>query len=108
MYIIKKISINQFYENVYQNIESIKIQNQDKIGYKPATEVKLFYTDDVLRIKFTSTEELLRIHETNFNGSVCHDSCVEFFFSPDIKNDSRYFNFEINASGVLLLQLGIN
>ena len=110
MYIIKKISTDQFNESLWHNIASIKINNYpwDKTGYKPATEVKLFYTDYDLRIKFTATEEQVRINESNFNGSVWQDSCIEFFFAPDIKHDPRYFNFEINAAGVLLLQLGIN
>ena len=110
MYTIKKINTDAINENTWSNIQPIKIENYpwDKTGYKPHTEVKLFYTDNELKIKFTSSEKQVRIHETNFNGSVWHDSCVEFFFSPDTKNDSRYFNFEITAAGVLLLQIGIN
>lgn len=108
MYIIKKFGDNQLEENIWENIEPIKIENYpwDTTGYRPLTEVKLFYTEIDLRVKFTSTEQQIRVNETNFNGPVWRDSCVEFFFLPDAKNDSRYFNFEINAAGVLLLQLG--
>lgn len=107
MYMIKKISTDQINENSWSTIEAIKIENYpwDVTGYKPTTEVKLFYTDHEIRVKFTSTEKQVRVMETKFNGSVWNDSCVEFFFLPDSKNDSRYFNFEINAAGVLLLQL---
>lgn len=110
MYVIKKINKSQINENSWSSIEPIKIENYpwDTTGYKPPTEVKLFYTEDELRIKFTSSEKQILIDATEFNGPVWCDSCVEFFFLPDPKNDHRYFNFEINASGVLLLQLGSN
>lgn len=110
MYVIKKISKSEINENSWSSIKPIKIENYpwDKTGYMPSTEVKLFYTEDELKIKFTSTEKQVRVAAKEFNGPVWEDSCVEFFFLPDPKNDSRYFNFEINASGILLLQLDSN
>lgn len=107
MYIIKNIKKDLVNHNSFENIEPIKIENYpwDTTGYKPETFVKLFYTEDNLHIKFTSSEKQVLVDVTEFNGPVFTDSCVEFFFLPDPKNDSRYFNFEINAAGVLLLQL---
>lgn len=107
MYVIKKISTDEFNENSWLDINPIKIENYpwDEKGYKPETEVKLLYTENEIRVKFTSTEKEVRVEQTEFNGPVWTDTCVEFFFLPDAKNDTRYFNFEINAAGVLLLQL---
>ncbi|WP_081754928.1 carbohydrate-binding family 9-like protein [Paenibacillus durus] len=40
------------------------------------------------------------------NDPVYTDSCAEFFMQPLPGSDSRYLNFEFNAAGVLLLQMG--
>lgn len=107
MYTIKKLSNPLEINTYWNNIKPIKIENYpwDETGYKPKTEVKLCYTDNDILIKFTSCEKEVRVETNEFNGPVWHDSCVEFFFLPDPKNDDRYLNFEINAKGVLLLQL---
>lgn len=107
MYIIKKLSNTKLTNEIWSDIEPIKIERYpwDDIGYRPTTEVKLFYTDDELRIHFTSCEKEVRINEREFNGPVWEDSCVEFFFIPTPEKDDRYFNFEISAQGTLLLQL---
>ena len=107
MYTIKKVLSNNLTESIWDDIIPIKIENYpwDETGYRPNTEVKLFYTDDEIRIKFTSCEKEIRINEDNFNGPVWEDSCVEFFFLPMPESDNRYFNFEISAQGTLLLQL---
>ncbi|MEG0295358.1 MAG: carbohydrate-binding family 9-like protein [Clostridium sp.] len=107
MYIIKKLSNTNLTNEIWSDIKPIKIETYpwDETGYKPATEVKLFYTNDELRIHFTSCEKEVRVNENDFNGPVWEDSCVEFFFLPDPEKDDRYFNFEISAQGTLLLQL---
>lgn len=107
MYKIKKISPNFLDFNMWCDIPFLSINNfpWDTTGYKPATEVKLCYTDNDLFIQFTSQEKTVRVEETNFNGGVYKDSCVEFFFKPLPFDDERYFNFEMSAAGVLLLQL---
>lgn len=107
MYIIKKITETNKNSNYWDDINPIKIENYpwDETGYKPETEVKLCYTEEEIRVKFTSCEKEVRVEVSDFNGPVWFDSCVEFFFLPDPNNDDRYLNFEINAKGVLLLQL---
>ena len=106
MYTIKKIS-NDSPNNYWDDVQAVKIENYpwDETGYRPATEVKLCYTDNEIRVKFTSCEKEVRVETSEFNGPVWFDSCVEFFFLPQPETDDRYLNFEINAKGVLLLQL---
>lgn len=105
MYIIKKI--NDESVNVWDNIESIWVDNfpWDKVGYTPNTEVKLYYTDEYIKIRFTSEEKKVKVEYSKLNQPVFKDSCVEFFFKPAPEKDNRYFNFEMNAAGTLLLQL---
>lgn len=107
MYIIKKVNLQEINEGVWDNISAVSINNfpWDVNGYKPSVEVKVFYTEDDIRVKFVATEEKIRIEEREFNAPVWEDSCVEFFFLPEPEKDDRYFNFEINARGSLVLQL---
>ena len=42
-------------------------------------------------------EQQTLANETNIHGTVCNDSCVEFFVSLD--NCKTYYNFEFNAIG---------
>ena len=110
MYTIKKLDSNNISKIYWDDIQEIKIENYpwDQTGYKPKTSVKLCYTDEELRVRFTSCEKQVRVEVNEFNGPSYKDSCVEFFFLPDHKKDDRYFNFEITAKGNLLLQLGPN
>ncbi|HCE42098.1 MAG TPA: hypothetical protein DET40_00945, partial [Lentisphaeria bacterium] len=53
---------------------------------------------------FHVKEDWMLARRTEFQSAVCRDSCVEFFTSPAI--DGRYFNFEFNCIGTLLLGYG--
>ncbi|MEG0308006.1 MAG: carbohydrate-binding family 9-like protein [Clostridium sp.] len=104
-YYVKKVK--KYTSHIWDKIEGIVIDKfpWDKTGYKPCTVVKLFYTNNALHIRFISQEAVVRVESTKFNDNVYEDSAVEFFFMPEPTKDNRYFNFEINAAGVLLLQL---
>lgn len=73
--------------------------------YNPNTIVQLLADDDSLLIRFQTEESPLRAMEHEEDGTVCVDSCMEFFFSP-AEGDNRYLNFEINPLGTLHLGLG--
>lgn len=105
MYIVKKIDNET--NDVWNLIEGIKVDNffWDETGYKPETEVKMYYTEEYLKVRFVSHEKEVRVHYTNFNEDVYKDSCVEFFLMPNPEEDKRYINFETSAAGVLLLQI---
>jgi len=66
------------------------------------TDVKLLHNDEKIFIYFKTDETQLRAVQIERNSQVCEDSCMEFFLAPD-KDDERYFNFEINPIGTLLL-----
>lgn len=104
----EKIRDKEVNETIWQELEPIFIQEYpwDENGYKPKVEVRFFYTESRLYLHFTSYEKEIRATYKNMNEPVYTDSCVEFFFNPNPDNDDRYFNFEINAIGTLLLGLG--
>ncbi|MBE7028338.1 MAG: hypothetical protein E7407_04825 [Ruminococcaceae bacterium] len=66
------------------------------------TKAQILYSDSSLFVHLFTTETKLRAENNELNSEVSEDSCMEFFLSPD-ESDSRYFNFEINAIGTLLL-----
>lgn len=66
------------------------------------TEAQLVYNDRALFVHMKTNERQLRAHNSNRNDEVCEDSCMEFFIAPD-NDDIRYFNFELNPIGTLLL-----
>lgn len=105
MYLIK--NFESYNDLIWEEVEFTTIGNfpWDKEDYKPNVKVQLFHTKEAIHVKFTATEKSLVINSFEHNGSVYKDSCVEFFFAPII-GDKRYMNFEINAIGKLLLQIG--
>lgn len=66
------------------------------------TEAQLLYNDEKIFVHLKTNERKLRAVNTERNSGVCEDSCMEFFVAPD-EDDVRYFNFEINPIGTLLL-----
>ncbi|MBI2438581.1 MAG: carbohydrate-binding family 9-like protein [Lentisphaerae bacterium] len=67
----------------------------------PQVTAKAVYQDDGIFIFFKVLDRFVRCLQTSYQGSVCKDSCVEFFVEP--RAGSGYFNFEINGGGTLLL-----
>lgn len=68
----------------------------------PKVEVKLLYSNEYMYVRFKVKENTTQAVHKNFQDMVCEDSCVEFFVSCDNK---KYFNFEINVIGTMLLRL---
>lgn len=69
--------------------------------HRPRVEAKLTHTGDAVHVFFRVYDRYVRCLRTDYQASVCCDSCVEFFARP--KPDRGYFNFEINAGGTMLL-----
>ena len=65
---------------------------------------QLCYDGSGLYIRQRAWEQNLRMEETEPLGSICQDSCMEFFFMPE--GDDRYLNFEWNLNGCLCLGIG--
>jgi len=89
----------------WENIEKAEIDCYpwDINGYRPKTEARVVYSEKGFHVFLISYEKEILATRVNMNDPVCRDSCMEFFFSPDPDNDGRYFNFELNPIGTLLL-----
>lgn len=84
------------------NVEIIHWPVQSE--HMPKTQVKLQYDAENLYVIFRVEDKYVRAAVKQRHGPVYKDSCVEFFFSPSLKEPDSYFNFEINCCGVLLAE----
>ena len=80
----------------------------NRILWKPDCGIRAFgqicYSADSLHVHLRAVEKHIRAEYTAPLSPVCRDSCLEFFFMPE--GDDRYFNFEVNPNGCLLLGFG--
>jgi hypothetical protein len=77
-------------------INKLECINWKDYPHKPRVEFRIGHDDNLILLKFTVTENSIRAMETEINGRVFQDSCVEFFISLD---GQHYYNFEFNCIG---------
>ena len=109
-YIVKKTDKlfeldGQWNKEFWQKAETIELKNYagDKPEHFPKTLVKLLYDEKFIYVIFSVKDKYVKAVAENLNDSVCLDSCVEFFFTPNADISSGYFNIEINCIGTMLL-----
>lgn len=103
--VIKEISHNgpldiEQAENLLESnveLQNIGTINWSEYAYKPEVNFRIAYWQDEIWLKYYVSEENILAKETNINGGVHKDSCVEFFISP---GKEEYYNFEFNCIGV--------
>ncbi|MBQ4631510.1 MAG: carbohydrate-binding family 9-like protein [Clostridia bacterium] len=104
MYIIKKADhkIECMCDKAWgnANVADVCIKNWAQFEYAPVTKAKILYSDYGIHVQMESDEDPILARYTDQNSSVCADSCMEFFFSPNA-DDKRYFNFEFNPFGTM-------
>lgn len=75
----------------------------EKPQHFPEVLFKVAYNDNGLYVIFKVKDQYVKaVVEDRFQGSVCLDSCAEFFFTPSDDINDGYFNLEVNCSGKLL------
>jgi len=77
-------------------INRVECINWKEYPARPKVEFRIGYSDEMILLKFYVTENSVRALETEINGRVYQDSCVEFFFSTD---GHHYYNFEFSCIG---------
>jgi hypothetical protein len=94
---------------LWQNIKAVEISRAlgTKPAFLPVAQAKMMYDDQNLYVIFRVQDRYVRCVTKDFNGPVWEDSCVEFFFSPDIRKPRKYFNLEINCGGTPLMHYNI-
>lgn len=79
-------------------VDQVRHESSD---HRPVTRVKVLYDAENLYVLFDVADRYVVCHQTEFQSSVCRDSCVEFFVKP--RDDKGYFNFELNCGGTMLV-----
>lgn len=74
-------------------------------GRQQPTTVRLLYDAECIYLQFLCEDAHISAEVRELNGSVCRDSCVEFFACTD-PAASDYFNLEINCCGAMLMGFG--
>lgn len=74
---------------------------EESSEHRPDVRFRILHNGTHLFVRFHVKDRYVRSVQTAYMGSVCTDSCTEFFVRP--KADQGYFNFEVNAGGTLHL-----
>lgn len=69
------------------------------------TTARLLHSTEGIFVKLSTNEWPLRITAMEHNASICVDSCMEFFVTPNTL-DKDYINFEMNPVGATLTCIG--
>ena len=88
---------------VTQKLEVVFDQSSD---HHPCTEIRMVYDDQGIYGLFQVKDQYVRAVQKADQGQVCTDSCVEFFVRP--AGEKKYFNFEMNCGGTILLYHVLN
>ncbi len=75
-------------------------------SYFPDARFNVQWDDEGLWVTMCAREAVISAHETRFGGSVCRDSCLEFFVNPCPEAQDKYINFEINPRGTMHIGVG--
>lgn len=103
------------YEAVYMPADNICWDNvaKEELLCQPwhtvahiRTWFQLCWNEQGLHIRMQSIEKNILCRFDGLLDSVCRDSCMEFFFSP--QPDGRYINIEINPNGALYAGICFN
>ena len=78
------------------NIDKFHALSSD---HRPLVQARLAYDEEGIAACFHVEDRYVVCRNTQFQSSVCQDSCVEFFFQPG--GADGYFNFEVNCGGTL-------
>ena len=71
-------------------------------GEKEQTIAKLLWDDENLYASWHCHDRHISARETQKNGRVWEDDCVEVFISPNPEKPFNYYTFEINCVGTAL------
>lgn len=86
----------------FQQIDCV---NWKDYPYTPDVKFRIAHTGDAILIHYRVTEKSVRAVAPADNGRVWEDACAEFFVQPI--DEKKYYNFECNCAGTLLIEYGI-
>ncbi len=96
--------ITSMFDEEWKRAEIVHIDKINWVNYPyvPYTTGRIMHSDYGIHILMQTDEKPLLARFTDQNSSVCRDSCMELFISPN-DGDKRYINFEFNPFGTMYL-----
>ena len=101
-----KYTVARVNEINWSRIEAVELAHQPWL--EPCdiqAKAQLCHDGENLYVHMEAKEKNIRATLTGALDAVCCDSCMEFFFAPDVQ-DVRYFNFEWNKLCNMLVGFG--
>ena len=65
------------------------------------TTAKMVHSDEGITVRLSTNDWPITVTAMNFNDAICIDSCMEFFFIPNM-DDPDYINVEMNPAAIAL------
>ena len=69
------------------------------------TRAQMVHSDEGITVKLSTNEWPIRVTAMEHNSTICNDSCMEFFFIPNME-DAEYINIEMNPAAIALTAKG--
>lgn len=93
----------------WQNIPALQLTHVmgEHKAFMPKVEAKLAHDNEAVYIIFKVDDCYVRCVSNTINHRMWEDSCVEFFFAPDLQLPGRYFNLETNCGGTALFHYNL-
>lgn len=93
----------------WQNIPAIQLTHVmgTHQAFMPRVDVKLAHDNETVYLIFRVDDRYVRCVSNTINHRMWEDSCVEFFFAPDLQFPERYFNLETNCGGTVLFHYNL-
>lgn len=85
----------------HAQVAQVERWHAQSAAHRPATYARMAYDATHLYVRFDVMDRYVRVVHTSPQAPVWQDSCVELFIQPS--GQRKYFNFEINAGGNILL-----
>lgn len=101
------IEINAVWnKNPWNEIQPLTLDKKVGKTYEfiPKVQAKIAYDEEAIYVIFNVDDRYVKCITKEYQGSVYHDSCVEFFFTPGSDISNGYFNLEINCIGTALFK----
>lgn len=97
-------------KDFWKDAETLELKHYmgQKPQHFPKTQANLLYDNEFVYVNFHVEDRFFRAIRTDYNSSVCLDSCVEFFFTPCDDISTGYFNIEMNCIGTMLFNHQLN
>ncbi len=107
-YIAKKVSGKMSVDDERWNAANdaaLDCVREDDFPSPYITKLKMVHSDEGITVRLSTNEWPITVTAMTHNSVICVDSCMEFFFIPNM-DDTDYINLEMNPAAVVRMAKG--